>query len=207
MVLLENPALLPSLPFPSALTPPNVDGRVPPESLLMFGLGEFVLGGGDFDAEFLLKFAAMLLTFTPLMGRERDRRGPRTTAACPEECLDKPVGPAPRTWSSTGVAGLDVVRGDGLRMGDAPLDCKAELRRSPLIGLLGVAGVTDNAGECGFSSITGGGEAGGETNDGGCMPGASSSSEGGSLNVGMGGTSSSSGGGSLNDGRGGVESS
>jgi len=130
MVLLENPALLPSLPFPSALAPVNVDGRVPPESLLTFVFG----GGGDFDAEVLLKFAAMLLTFTPLMGRERDRRGPRTTAACPEECLDKPVGPVPRTWSSTGVAGLDGVRGDGLRMGDAPLDCKAELRRSPLIG-------------------------------------------------------------------------
>jgi hypothetical protein len=98
------------------------------------------------------------------------------------------------------------VRGDGLRKGDARPDCKAELRRSPLIGLLGVAGVTDNAGEGDFSSITGGGETGGETKEGGCVPGASSSSEGGSLNVGIGGTSSSSGGGSLNDGRGGVES-
>jgi len=70
-----------------------------------------------------------------------------------------------------------------------------------------VAGITDTTGDGGFSSITGGGETGGEMNEGGCVPGISSSSEGGSLNEGMGGVSSSSGGGSLKVGRGGAESS
>jgi hypothetical protein len=178
-----------------------------PDSLLavleLIGLGV----GGDPDTLFLLLRLDTILDTAPPPGilGPLASLGPRTAVAdCAEPVRLIVALPVPRTVSSGGEGLRDMnFVGDGLA--DPPV--------LALVRLFGVGGMTEVTGGGGGTVGVGAGELGisgssegGSTNCG--LAGGDSSSStsgGGSLNIGRGGSLSISGGGSLNDGREGWE--